>query len=213
MKRDDGPAGWRKCPNGHRMIVTSFESDSDGGQRRVVVSDLVGGVKMTDDHIKEWTENMAVANEKDRGGLGAGGQGQLARGRWTWHDPAEAEADTGSNNGGIGHRRLRSRQATIVPPNAATAASTPTTTIATPATPHKSSFLNSKFPPNGGFGTTCIALWSYYPEEGEGGKGELMFPKGAEVTEVEEVNEEWSEGVYAGEIGLVPSVYVRDVAT
>ena len=52
-------------------------------------------------------------------------------------------------------------------------------------------------------------MWSYYPEEGEGGKGELLFPKGAEVREVEDINEEWYFGVYAGEKGLFPAQYVR----
>jgi hypothetical protein len=54
------------------------------------------------------------------------------------------------------------------------------------------------------------ALWSYYPEEGEGGEGELMFPKHAEIKEVEEVNEDWWYGVYAGDIGVFPSIYVRE---
>jgi hypothetical protein len=67
----------------------------------------------------------------------------------------------------------------------------------------------SKFPPDGGFGKRCLGLWSYYPEEGEGGKGELLFPKGAEVQEVEDINEEWYFGVYAGEKGLFPAQYVR----
>ncbi|KAL8913079.1 MAG: hypothetical protein Q9171_002059 [Xanthocarpia ochracea] len=35
--------GWRKCPNGHRMIVIGFE-DCSAGQRRVIVKDLVGGL-------------------------------------------------------------------------------------------------------------------------------------------------------------------------
>ncbi|KAL9100202.1 MAG: hypothetical protein Q9163_004398 [Psora crenata] len=39
---NNGPKGWRRCPNGHRMIVVGFE-DSALGQRRVVVGDLVGG--------------------------------------------------------------------------------------------------------------------------------------------------------------------------
>jgi hypothetical protein len=67
----------------------------------------------------------------------------------------------------------------------------------------------SKFPPDGGVGKRCLAFWSYYPEEGDGGKGELLFPKGAEVREVEDINEEWSFGVYAGEKGLFPAQYVR----
>ncbi len=67
----------------------------------------------------------------------------------------------------------------------------------------------SKFPPDGGYGKRCVGIWSYYPEEGEGGKGELLFPRGAEVREVEDINEEWYFGVYAGEKGLFPAQYVR----
>lgn len=44
---DDGDKGWRKCQNGHRMIVVGFE-DSSAGQRRVVVKDLVGGLGLKD---------------------------------------------------------------------------------------------------------------------------------------------------------------------
>ncbi|KAL8754013.1 MAG: hypothetical protein Q9199_004643 [Rusavskia elegans] len=44
---DDGDKGWRKCQNGHRMIVVGFE-DSSAGQRRVVVKDMVGGLALKD---------------------------------------------------------------------------------------------------------------------------------------------------------------------
>ena len=190
------------------MVVTNFEADSDGGQRRVIVSDLVGGVKMTEENMREWNEAMAAAS-KDMGGLGAGGQMKLTRGRWTWYDPAEAEAATAANmaDGSSNHRRIR--QATIMPTSPSLSNATPTTATGT----HKTSFSKTKFPPNGGFGRTCLGLWSYYPEEGADGKGELMFPKGADVCEVDEVNEEWSEGVYAGEIGFFPTIFARDVAT
>ncbi|KAL8774254.1 MAG: hypothetical protein Q9209_001005 [Squamulea sp. 1 TL-2023] len=43
ISTDDGDKGWRKCQDGHRMIVVGFE-DSSAGQRRVVVKDLVGGL-------------------------------------------------------------------------------------------------------------------------------------------------------------------------
>lgn len=42
ISTENGPKGWRRCLNGHRMIIIGFE-DSAQGQRRIVVADLVGG--------------------------------------------------------------------------------------------------------------------------------------------------------------------------
>lgn len=39
---ENGHNGWRRCLQGHRMVVVGFEDDR-GGQRRVVTQDLVGG--------------------------------------------------------------------------------------------------------------------------------------------------------------------------
>ncbi|KAL6716792.1 hypothetical protein ACLMJK_004704 [Lecanora helva] len=52
ISAEDGPRGWRRCPNGHRMTVVGFE-DSNVGQRRIVVADLVGGHAFKDDRDKE----------------------------------------------------------------------------------------------------------------------------------------------------------------
>lgn len=68
----------------------------------------------------------------------------------------------------------------------------------------------SRFPPDGGTGKTYVAMWSYYPEEGHDGSGELMFPKWAEIQECEDQNEDWAYGVYMGNRGLVPRGYVRE---
>jgi hypothetical protein len=133
IKRDDGPAGWRKCPDGHRMIVVAFQEDTYLHQRRIVPRDLVGG------HLL---------------------------------DPKEM----------VGPRARASSM----------------------------SASGSRFPPDGGTGKTYVAMWSYYPEEGEGGHGELMFPKWAEVQECEDQNEDWAYGVYMGNKGLVPRTYVRE---
>lgn len=55
---ENGPRGWRRCPNGHRMIIVGFE-DSNVGQRRIVVEDLVGGHALKDeaegDSSLEWS--------------------------------------------------------------------------------------------------------------------------------------------------------------
>ena len=59
---ETGPRGWRRCPNGHRMIIVGFQ-DSNLGQRRIVVEDLVGGNALKDDasshdsHEWSWPED------------------------------------------------------------------------------------------------------------------------------------------------------------
>lgn len=63
------------------------------------------------------------------------------------------------------------------------------------------------FPPDGGSGMTCVALWSWYPAEGA--NDELLFPKGAELREVTDVNTDWFHGTYMGKRGLFPAPYAR----
>ena len=66
------------------------------------------------------------------------------------------------------------------------------------------------FPPDGGAGMRGTAAWPWYPAPEA--DDELLFPRGAEVREIEDVNGDWSYGVYMGAKGLFPSPYVR-VAT
>ena len=168
IKREDGPAGWRKCPSGHRMIVVEFSGGfpQSDGYRRVVVNDLVGGHKFTAEDIVAFTAALSGPT------AATPSMAPSAAGRWSWRESGEEK---------------QSSQLRAMTLNAQA----------------------SKFPPDGGFGKRCLALWSYYPEEGDGGKGDLLFPRGAEVREAEDINEEWSFGVYAGEKGLFPAQYVR----
>ncbi|KAL9128761.1 MAG: hypothetical protein Q9175_007463 [Cornicularia normoerica] len=68
ISAENGPRGWRRCPNGHRMIVIGFE-DSVQGQRRVVVEDLVGGhaISNTTDsegEVWRWREESQQTQDK-----------------------------------------------------------------------------------------------------------------------------------------------------
>ncbi|MCJ1355871.1 MAG: hypothetical protein MMC33_005863 [Icmadophila ericetorum] len=65
ISKENGDKGWRRCLNGHRMIVAGFD-DFPAGQRRIVVRDLVGGHGLDDE-----------ANRK--GAFGGNG-------KWTWRD-------------------------------------------------------------------------------------------------------------------------------
>ena len=77
-------AGWRKCPLGHRMVVLAFEPDiseeGDGGMRRVVKHDLVGGWKMSDADIRAWNaQHNLYASPPTSPPLSG-------RGTWTWNE-------------------------------------------------------------------------------------------------------------------------------
>ncbi|EJP70241.1 RING finger domain-containing protein [Beauveria bassiana ARSEF 2860] len=63
------------------------------------------------------------------------------------------------------------------------------------------------FPPDGGVGLRVSAKWAWFPREEA--DDELLFPRGAEIREVEDVNGDWYFGVYMGAKGLFPSGYGR----
>src|SRR5438034_972936 len=67
-----------------------------------------------------------------------------------------------------------------------------------------------QFPPSGGIGLRLVARWTYCPEPDE--KDEIMFPRGAEITEAENINDDWLWGYYAGQKGLFPGGYATVVA-
>lgn len=62
-------------------------------------------------------------------------------------------------------------------------------------------------PPDGGLGMRAQARWAWFPVAGA--DDELLFPRGAEVREIEDVNGDWFFGTYMGATGLFPAQYVR----
>ncbi|KXJ94518.1 hypothetical protein Micbo1qcDRAFT_159703, partial [Microdochium bolleyi] len=152
ISEENGPLGWRRCLQGHRMAAIGFE-ESRGAQRRVVTRDIVGG------------RDLKV--EQVRGPDGASLQ------KWRWM----------SSNGKTRVERLVTCDvAATAPPlsngsNAAAAAS-------------------DTFPPDGGVGQRAVAGWSWYPAQKA--EDELMFPRGAELREVQDINGDWYSGSYMG---------------
>ncbi|KAH8896514.1 hypothetical protein GQ53DRAFT_714229 [Thozetella sp. PMI_491] len=64
------------------------------------------------------------------------------------------------------------------------------------------------FPPDIYRSQRAIAMWSWYPQDQA---DELLFPKGAEICEIQDVNGEWFWGAYMGTTGLFPASYVRSL--
>ncbi|CAK7228093.1 hypothetical protein SBRCBS47491_006787 [Sporothrix bragantina] len=188
MAAENGPGGWRRCPSGgHRMVLVAFYEDGKHGgvPRRVVFEDLVGGFRLE-------TEPATATAE-----------GQDLETWYVWYEEKRQ------------YERLVSRDVRLSAPSlsvpvktAAAAAASPTATASVP------------FPPVGGVGRTAVARWAYYPDTGSsvGSNGgdaatanddELMFPRWAEIREIEDVNGEWYHGVYMGRKGLFPSGFVK----
>ncbi|KAF4186280.1 hypothetical protein CNMCM7927_005641 [Aspergillus lentulus] len=192
ISKENGHNGWRRCVRGHRMVVVGFE-DHNEGQRRVVVRDLVGGRALKDEHA------AAVPSP------------EVGTGDWSWKEGSERRKKasrvrtswTTTNND-----RSNSFPVSGTGGSGSGSASGPNSETATPTNSHSPPFLR-RFPPDGGIGLIVHALWSWYPEEDV--QDELMFPRGAEITEVENINDDWFWGCYAGQTGLFPGSHVTVV--
>ncbi|KAI4603519.1 hypothetical protein KJ359_003332 [Pestalotiopsis sp. 9143b] len=159
ISAENGIMGWRRCLNGHRMVVTNFQA-SGGGERRHIVHDLVGGWDL---HMQPLTPTLSARPIPG-----------LQKWRWTGRNGSKLE------------RLVTDVVGTTAP-------------ITGPWT--------EAFPPDGGSGLRATASWAWYPAAGA--EDELMFPKGAEIREIEDVNGEWFFGCYMGAKGLFPAPYVR----
>ncbi|ETS83473.1 hypothetical protein PFICI_05349 [Pestalotiopsis fici W106-1] len=163
ISAENGLLGWRRCLNGHRMVIINYQV-AGGGERRNIVHDLVGG---WDFHMQPLTPTLSA-------------QPIPGLMKWSWPGP----------NGTKCERLVTDVVGTTAP-------------ITGPWT--------EAFPPEGGSGLRATAHWAWYP--GTGATDELMFPKGAEILEIEDVNGEWFFGCYMGAKGLFPAPYVRVIAT
>lgn len=171
------------------MIVVGFV-DHEDGQRRVVVKELVGGHALKDDNPTVSASPAVGTSSPD-----------IGSGDWTWKDGPD----------GSRVKTIRARN-----PWASTTslALSPTamTFDAAASSAHADSqaatqLPQAPIPPSGGIGLRLLALWSYYPDPDD--VDELAFPRGAEITEAENINDDWFWGCYAGNKGLFPGAYGR----
>lgn len=167
---ENGPCGWRRCPQGHRMAVVGFQ-DGSGGLWRSVVHDSVGGRKLQ--------QQQQHSDEDDA----SPSRGSLQT--WYWFE----------GNRKVERLVAQDVRATAVPADAAAASEGRLGTAAA-----------NRFPPDGGGGMKAVARWAWYPAPGA--DDELLFPKGAEIREIDDVNGEWFHGVYLGAKGIFPAPYV-----
>lgn len=62
------------------------------------------------------------------------------------------------------------------------------------------------YPPDGGTGLRGQAGWSWYPKENV--ENELLFPKGAEIREIRDMNGDWYFGTYMDGKAIFPAQFV-----
>ncbi|KKK19742.1 hypothetical protein AOCH_006133 [Aspergillus ochraceoroseus] len=214
IRKEDGHNGWRRCLKGHRMVVIGFE-DHPEGQRRVIVHNLVGGHALKDNHLPP-----AVTTAQPTSNPGGLSSPEAGVGDWSWKEGSERRKKASRIRSSWNSKREQERErgGSNLDPNtppplspAQTSSSTSTTAGAGAATITTAAAAAAafRFPPDGGIGLIVHAMWSYYPEDGV--KDELMFPRGAEITEVENINDDWYWGCYAGMTGLFPGSHVEVV--
>ncbi|KAL9621874.1 MAG: hypothetical protein Q9160_003695 [Pyrenula sp. 1 TL-2023] len=214
IKAEDGPNGWRRCAGGgstsgkgHRMVVVGFEDEA----RRVVMHDLVGGWRLREDDssanaTSSNNNNPSVTNQttdasnasfiqETSSTLGQGGT-------FTWREPSRPNTPI-----------TKPSSVALTPSPHSSPNPSNTSTFSAPAFQQHQPHQPPTFPPSGGIGLTCQAIYSYFPdiEADPSAKDELAFPRGAEITEAEDVNGDWWWGFYCGEGGSWPGNYGRVV--
>lgn len=179
ISKDNGHNGWRRCPADHRMITVGFE-DGEHGQRRVIVRDLVGGHALKDEHVGRLPSSSPATG-------GPVASPELGSGDWSWKEGPERRKKASRLRAAVTSPGHSSHNGDVTAQSAGT-------------TPCR------RFPPDGGVGLIVHALWSWYPEEQV--EDELAFPRGADIKEVENINDDWYWGCYAGRTGLFPGAHV-----
>ncbi|KAL4977616.1 hypothetical protein BDW66DRAFT_132065 [Aspergillus desertorum] len=197
IRKEDGLNGWRRCLKGHRMIVVGFQ-DYPEGHRRVVARNLVGGNALKDKYIP-LTSSPVQAVSSHSGTPTT--ESPTTIGDWSWREGSERRKKASRVRSSWNDDRNRTQ---VSEPGASSSVNPNQSQSPNAAAP-----TPRRFPPDGGIGLIVHAMWSWYPEEGV--DDELMFPRGAEITEAENINDDWYWGCYAGMTGLFPGSHVSVV--
>lgn len=83
---DNGHYGWRRCPNGHRMVVLGFEDREGGRQVRIVDRDLVGGIQETDNEASASSTPAGSSMTTPPPAAQPSSQPQPSSPSWFWKD-------------------------------------------------------------------------------------------------------------------------------
>lgn len=114
---ENGPQGWRRCLRDHRMAVVGFE-DREGGQKRVIVRDMVGGWTLKEGDGEAASTGVDTENGNTRtnglsGNANAGIHTATKAWRWRESDGSSASHSIGSQpqrmfppDGGVGLRAV-----------------------------------------------------------------------------------------------------------
>ncbi|KAL4868657.1 hypothetical protein BDV12DRAFT_169157 [Aspergillus spectabilis] len=196
IRKEDGLNGWRRCPKGHRMIVIGFEEYPEG-PRRVIARNLVGGHALKDKQLPPTSSPVQAASTP----TGTPTSETPSLGDWSWKEGSERRKKASRVRSSWNNDRDRNTNSEPGTPSSLNPSQ--------PQSPSTASSNSRRFPPDGGVGLIVHALWSWYPEDGV--RDELMFPRGADITEVENINDDWYWGCYAGMTGLFPGSHVSVV--
>ncbi|KAL3484879.1 hypothetical protein BJX62DRAFT_218070 [Aspergillus germanicus] len=201
VRKEDGLNGWRRCARGHRMVVIGFE-DSPEGPRRIIARNLVGGHALKENHLPP--ASPPIQPTSNTPGTPTS-ETPSTVGDWSWKEGSERRKKASRIRSAWNNERDRDYRSPNSDP------STPTSlNPGSPQSPSTAPIPNGRrFPPDGGVGLIVHAMWSWIPEDGV--HDELMFPRGAEITEAENINDDWYWGCYAGMTGLFPGSHVTVV--
>ncbi|KAE8153743.1 hypothetical protein BDV25DRAFT_148711, partial [Aspergillus avenaceus] len=182
------------CANCYLKLVATAKIRKDNGHngwrrclkghrmvvKRVIVRDLVGGRALKDEHLQGPSTPLTPSFSRSFAtSTGATPSPEVGTGDWSWKEGTE--------------RRKKASRVRAPWSGASTERANNYSEPSTPTTPSRNTPSPRRFPPDGGV---------------DGVKDELMFPRGAEITEAENINDDWYWGCYAGSTGLFPGTHV-----